>query len=227
LSIEIIDRVHGNVCGNALEKLRRDIILRRYPPGTRLLEADLARDLAVSRGSVRVALQDLIKEGLIEETLEGRKIVPAITKSTIEDMYELRAWLELKAVEVLLSAGAIRYSPLLGVLGEIERDDPDRGVEDYYKIDVLFHKTILQMSGNRAILQAWETMSSVIYSLLSVNASREYRDRYMREFRDKHKGIIDLFILRDRGCLDLMRRHIEDSKELTLGVLHEIDRGAY
>jgi hypothetical protein len=49
----------------------------------------------------------------------------------------------------------------------------------------------------------------------------------MWEFADKHKRIIDLFILRDRGCLDLMRRHIEDAKTLTLGVLGEIDRGAF
>ena len=222
-----IDRFHGFICDNVLERLRRDIILRKFQPGSRLLEASLAQGLEVSRGSVRVALQALIKEGMIEETPEGRKIVLEITKNTIEDMYELREWLELKAVETLLSSGPILYSPLMGVLAQIEQDDPERTVEDYYKLDVLFHKTILQMSRNRAILQAWETMSSVIYSLLSVNASSEYRERYMREFRDKHKGIMDLFILRDRSCLDLMRRHIEDAKMLTLGVLHEIDKGAF
>ena len=220
-----IERVHGFVCDNVQERLRRDIILRKFQPGSRLLEADLAGVFEVSRGSVRAALQSLLKEGMIEETPEGHKIVPAITEKTIEDMYELRDWLELKALEILLSSGSIRYSPLIGVLGQVERDDPERTVEDYYKLDIMFHKTIIRMSGNRAILLAWETMSSVIYSLLGVNAGSEYRERYIREFRDKHKGILDLFILRDRKCLDLLRRHIEDAKKLTLGVLHQIDRG--
>jgi DNA-binding GntR family transcriptional regulator len=221
-----IEKSHGNVCGNVLEKLRRDIILKRYVPGSRLLEATLATELKVSRGSVRVALQDLIKEGMIDESPEGHKIVPAITKSTIEDMYELREWLELKAVGTILSSGSIRYSPLMGVLAEIEHGDPSRTVEDYYKLDLMFHRVVLRMSGNRAILQAWETLSPVIYTLLSINASSDYRESYTREFAEKHKSILDLIILRDRACIDLMRRHIDDAKAVTLGVLAEIDSGA-
>ena len=217
-------KTHSSVSEKVLQQLRRDIILRKYLPGTRLLEAKLSSELKISRGSVRVALKSLINEGMVAETTAGHKIVLEITRNTIEDMYELREWLELKAMAILLSSGNIPYSPLLGVLGDIEREDPNRTVDDYYKIDVLFHRTILQMSGNRAILQAWETMSSVIYSLLSVNTSNEYREQYMREFKYKHKEIIDLLILRDRRCIDLMRQHIEDAKILTLELLPKIDQ---
>ena len=125
----------------------------------------------------------------------------------------------------ILSSGSIRYSPLMGVLTLIEKDDPDRTVEDYYKLDILFHRTILQMSGNRAILQAWETMSPVIYTFLGINAASDYRDRYVREFAGKHKGILDLIILRDRECAGLMRRHIEDARSLTLEALEKINSG--
>lgn len=220
-----IDRTHGLVCDSVLEKLRRDILLRKYKPGERLLEAPLAAGLKVSRGSVRVALQSLIKEGMIEESPDGHKIVPEITAATIEDMYELREWLEVKAVETLLDAGSIRYSPLMGVLALIEKDDPGRTMEDYYKLDIMFHRVILQMSGNRAILQAWETLSPVISTLLGINAGSDYRERYVQEFTEKHKSILDLFILRDRSCIDLLRRHIEDAKALTLRAIEKIGTG--
>jgi len=222
-----IERIHGTVCDNVLEKLRENIILRKFQPGSRLLEANLASDFKVSRGSIRVALQSLINEGIIEETPEGHKIVLEITRSTIENMYELREWLELKAVDTLVNSGSIRYSQLLGILSQIEQDDPNRTVEDYYKLDILFHKTILQISNNRAILQAWDTMSSVIYTLLSINTSNEYEERYMREFNYKHKSIFDLIILRDKKCLNLMAQHIEDAKMLTLGLMDEIDKGSF
>jgi DNA-binding GntR family transcriptional regulator len=114
----------------------------------------------------------------------------------------------------------------MGVLAQIEQKDQDRTVEDYYKLDVMFHRVILRMSNNRAILQAWETMSPVIYTLLSINASSDYRESYMREFTEKHKSILDLIILRDAACVDLMKQHIEDAKMVTLGVLEEIDSGA-
>ena len=142
-----IEKAHGTICENVLERLRKDILLRKYQPGVRLLEANLASEFKVSRGSVRVAFQALIKEGMIDESPEGYKIVPGITAETIEDMYELREWLEVKAIKTILSSESLRYSPLMNVLAQIEYKDLDRTVEDYYKLDLLFHRVILRMSG--------------------------------------------------------------------------------
>lgn len=227
MNVSKTDRSHGVVCENVLEELRRDIVLKRYPPGSRLVEDRLARDFHASRGSVRVAIQALIKEGVLSETENGGKIVLEITGRTIENMYELRQWLELKALETLLAADSIQYTQLIGVLSQIEEKNVIRSVEDYYKLDILFHKSILVMSGNRAILQAWANMASVIHTLMTVNASSEYKERYIGEFASKHKDILGKIILRDRMCLDLMAQHIDDAKKITLGVLQEIEKGAY
>ena len=55
------------VSKGAIEKLREDIILKKYSPEDRLLEVELAKIYNVSRGSIRVVIQKLIHEGLIEE----------------------------------------------------------------------------------------------------------------------------------------------------------------
>ena len=49
----------------------------------------------------------------------------------------------------------------------------------------------------------------------------------MREFANKHKQTTGSFGLRHMGCTDLVRRHTEDAKTPTLGVLREIDRGPF
>ena len=88
-----------------------------------------------------------------------------------------REWLEIKALETILSESSIQYTPIMGILSKIEERSPDRTLEDYYKLDIDFHKSIIEMSKNRVILQAWNNLASVIYTLLSVNASSEYKER--------------------------------------------------
>jgi len=68
-------------------------------------------------------------------------------------------------------------------------------------------------------LQAWETMSSAFFTLLKVNTTKEYRKRYVIEFFGKHKKILDLLIVRDKTCLKEIATHIEDAKNITLGVI--------
>ena len=46
--------------------LKDGILAGRYAPGQRLIEADLTRDLGVSRGPLREAFRKLTAEGLIE-----------------------------------------------------------------------------------------------------------------------------------------------------------------
>ncbi len=48
-----------------VEAINRGILQRRYPPGYRLVEADLARSLNVGRGTVREALKKLAAQGVV------------------------------------------------------------------------------------------------------------------------------------------------------------------
>src|SRR5260370_38451544 len=47
------------------DRLRSEILEGRFPPHTQLAEVELARQLQVSRGPTREAMQRLIQEGLL------------------------------------------------------------------------------------------------------------------------------------------------------------------
>jgi len=206
------------VSKGAIEKLREDIILKKYSPEDRLLEVELAKIYNVSRGSIRVVIQKLIHEGLIEENNKEKRVI-SFTNKTIENMYELRLWLEMKAVKILIESDAIKYYPLIQILSELEHEGKNMEISYYCNLDIRFHRKLLQASNNRAILQAWETMSSAFFTLLKVNTTKEYRKRYVIEFFGKHKKILDLLIVRDKTCLKEIATHIEDAKNITLGVI--------
>ncbi len=209
---------------HVVSELRRDILLGRYATGSRIVESDLAESYRVSRGAVREALQTLIMEGLIEERNKAR-IVLGIDARAIENMYELREWIETKAVKSLLQPQLVKYSAFVSVLESLEQLSPKTELDEYYAKDLEFHRVLVKLAGNRAILLAWETMSSVIYTLLSVNASSRYEEHYKSSFVEKHRDILTKIITRDESVVETVRKHIQDACEITLETVAMIDNG--
>lgn len=85
--------------------LRRAISDGRFPPGTQLGEAGLARSLGVSRGPLREAMQRLTQEGLLVSHRNRGLFVPDLTLEAVEDMYLLRTTVETAALERVLHLG--------------------------------------------------------------------------------------------------------------------------
>ena len=74
--------------------LRRAISSGEFPPGTQLGEAALARQLGVSRGPLREAMQRLTQEGLLVSHRNRGLFVPDLTPEAVSDMYLLRRAIE-------------------------------------------------------------------------------------------------------------------------------------
>lgn len=75
-----------------VDAIKRGILLGRYVPGQRLVEADMTRDHKVSRGPVREALKRLAAEGIIElNRHRGAYIRLLSRRECIELLYVLQA----------------------------------------------------------------------------------------------------------------------------------------
>jgi DNA-binding GntR family transcriptional regulator len=74
-------------------ELRRAILQGVLPGGTRLIELDLAQQLAVSRTPIREAVHRLEAEGLVQRTELGRAVV-ADTNSDLSEIFGMRARIE-------------------------------------------------------------------------------------------------------------------------------------
>ena len=86
--------------------LRRAIAGGEFPPGSQLGEAALARQLGVSRGPLREAMQRLTQEGLLVAHRNRGLFVPELTPAEVSDMYLLRSTVERAALLRVLEVGA-------------------------------------------------------------------------------------------------------------------------
>ena len=79
--------------------LLRELIARGdLPPGTHLVEVEMAKKLGVSRGPLREALRILESEGLVKSYPGRGSFVSEISERDILEIYSLRTILEEEAI---------------------------------------------------------------------------------------------------------------------------------
>lgn len=81
------------------EALRHAILAGEYAPGTRLVQADLAKQLDVSTTPVREALRDLAADGLVRLDAYRGAIIQPLDADEIEEIYQLLKVLEPLSIE--------------------------------------------------------------------------------------------------------------------------------
>ena len=78
----------------AYRRIRDRVLSGRYPPGSRLVNRSLARELGVSPIPVREALKRLASEGLVRHIPGAGAFVHALDRRELEKLYDFRACLE-------------------------------------------------------------------------------------------------------------------------------------
>ena len=150
----MVARVGGNLLEGRLpapqsasaaagEVIREAIIDGRLPPGQRLKEEELARELGISRTPVREALLMLESEGLVESIPRRGATVRSYAVSDLDDVYQLRALLEGHAAR----RAAARISPddIARLEKSCDRFDRLRAEDDLLdlvKENLLFHSVV-------------------------------------------------------------------------------------
>lgn len=149
-------RAQADRISSTYATLRELIVRGRLAPGSRIIEADLAERLGVSRTPVRSALHRLQQEGYIVEVEGGRRARLMVAPLTAEDATEL---FELVGqIESLAGWNAARLEPALrkrlaGKMLAINRQleglarQKQRNLDRFHDLDCAFHQTYVDAAG--------------------------------------------------------------------------------
>jgi Transcriptional regulators len=131
---------HRTIAAAVAAELRRRILDGEIPAGSQLRQDALAAEFAVSRIPVREALMQLEAEGLVKIHPHRGAVVPELSLTEIDELFELRLLLEPR----LLAASAPRltdgdYTRLDDILDEYSDELRARHVSRWGELNRAFH----------------------------------------------------------------------------------------
>jgi DNA-binding GntR family transcriptional regulator len=209
-------------------KIKNEIFEFRLLPGDRFTETELALRYGVSRTPVRSALYRLKHEGYFEVQFRSGWSVRPFDFVHFDELYDLRAILEVTAVERVCQ---IDRSPL-DSLNEIWLQPAGRRENDartVAELDEDFHCRLVEAAGNREMARIHSEVTEKIRVLRRFGfLTQERIDTTYAE----HAKLLKL-IWNHRGpeASILLRAHIVHNKmearKITLHMLHEARESAF
>jgi DNA-binding GntR family transcriptional regulator len=187
------------------QDLLRRIMSGDLSPGTRLIELQIARELNTSQGPVREALCEL--EGLelvVTEPYKGTR-VREVTPQDIREAYMVRAVLE----NLVGQLAAPHFKDSVAVLKKtataIREASARKDVAAYTRLDMKFHRLIVEGAGNRILLRTWDSLAFEVR--LQMQLKRGNVD--LMAVQEAHWKILDAL---DKGngeqAGELLQKHI-------------------
>lgn len=151
----------GRPMGHVVYEAIRDAVVDgQFESGEKLVQEQIAEDLAVSRTPVRDALNRLAQEGLVTSVHGSGYLVNDLTDQDITDVFQVRERLEVMALR--MSCGKldrVQVARIRTLIEEMAAADPtDAGAQ--FELNRRFHQAMIEPCGNRFLLmvldQLWD-----------------------------------------------------------------------
>ena len=203
-----------------LSQLRNAILTNRLKPGERIREVQLAKDLGVSRPTLREAIYQLIHEGLLVQEPHKGVTVAEIDAATITDIAVVRAALETIAAKAIATdkddSVRERLRQVWITYDEAAASgDTVRENEAHMEL----HRTVWMASHNSMLERIWPIVSASVNLALSTDiAARQDTDRNRRMHRELVEAVL---YNRRRRIVSAVREHIQISADELLGLMRE------
>ncbi len=181
-----------------------------FLPGDRLVEAELARSLNVSRIPVREALRLLESQGVVvSERYRGMSLM-SVDIDRLEQILKVRLALEsLAGAEVMerLKADPDILAPLQSVLDEMHLAAADDDGFRVASLDTEFHHVLCKLSGNEALVRTFEQLSRQLTIVFGLSTMK----KGVQSIVEEHDIVVDVLRTGNQTAfVDLMRVHILD-----------------
>lgn len=193
------------VLGQLLEAVRTGQI----KPGERLLEADIAERLELSRGIVREAIRRLEQDGLVISQPHRGTFVTRFSGQDAVEIFTLRRLLESFAVRLAAErVGQSDLENLAGIADEMVRASERGDRRERVRLDLQFHEEICILSGYSHLHRLWSSLALKLWLIYFDQRSSSPPDMVGRAV--SHFDLIELLRRHDpAGAAEWIESHID------------------
>jgi DNA-binding GntR family transcriptional regulator len=190
------------------DRLLEGILNGHYPPNSRIVETQVARELGTSQAPVREALRGLEALGVVEITPFRGARVRRPSRREIIEAYAVRSSLEALgarlAVPLMTDADLAELAGRLEAMRAAAREDNGHGVAE---ADASFHARIVEIAGNGTLEKVWrslEPFSRTYLTLVVPGADPQWS-------ADLHAPILAALERRDtEAVVEALERHFDE-----------------
>ena len=191
------------------DRLLQAILDGRYPPGARIVETRVARELGTSQAPVREALRDLEALGIVETAAFRGARVRRPSADELLEAFVVRA--ELESLGARLAVPRLTDEDLEALAGYIEEMRRSAEDGDYYAeatADAAFHGRIIALAGNATLERVWRTLEPFSRTYITMVVPGVDR----RRIADLHAPILAALRLRDPDAVtSVLHDHFRDT----------------
>lgn len=192
-------------------QLRNDILTTKLLPGDKMSEAKLARSFGISRTPIKMAINKLVEERLVERE-EGK--VPKVAFMGHDECYQLyEARKGLEGAAAYYAAKRItkqELEALKKLLDQCAQAEQDNNRGNFVKFDEEFHEIIVNASRNRFIIDMYKTLTNSLtryrYQLMKILSVTS--EQYLDGETTSHLGIYNAL---RQGLSSVAREEMEDN----------------
>ncbi len=198
-----------------ISRLENMIIIGAFQPKERLVEADLAQRLEVSRAWIRDALKILETKGLVKMVPYRGAMVADLTEGEVKEIFQVRVVLERLCNQLSAENYLPEHGDRLSVLADkIEQAYGKERFDEMIEANAHFHDFIANISGNSCLIQMLKQIRLRFYIF---NTFAWSNPEVVRNILAEHREYIRALEQGDYKTLDVLAEsHISYSKDLYL-----------
>lgn len=205
-----------------LGALRSAILAGDIPVGSRLLEAEVAASMQVSRAPVREAVRHLEQEGLVEIFPHRGAVVVGLPETEIDAIYELRAVIEGRATAAAIgSIGQAEVDRLEALIDEMRTAIKAHEIEAIAEIDLRFHGLIVEWSGMTLLRHIWSSLDGLVRvrSYQALDRPGATATYFLRNAASSHVDLVSALRAGDADAAATMaRQHVLEVPTMLAGL---------
>jgi len=208
-SVSIREKVRGVI--------RNDIYEGRIKEGSRLVEAQIAKQINTSRTPVREALHMLEMEGLLESIPRVGYRVKPIKWEELEELCEIRAINETLAAQWAMERMTKKELLVLEENLELSEKKVAQGdSRGFWDHDARFHECIALFSRSERLLELCKKLRHhmVRYRLQTIHLEKESFHQVAVRSNKGHRQILEAIKQKNKEGIKLaIRNHLKETKE--------------
>ena len=185
---------NSSIQSRVYEIIKKYLFSPDVPPGTRLYEESLAKEIGVSRTPIKIALSRLEQEGLVTISPNKGAFKVHLTWKEAIEVLKIRSALEALSLELIGEIDDRTIDHLTKLIPDADSLKIPEDILKYLELDEKFHETLVNGGISKLFLKVIKNTHD-LYRMIGLIVIQD--SERVRESIDEHRRIVEALKAKD------------------------------